>query len=484
MFEKMLAKRALYKAGYNPERIEETVETLLSPKDGILTLDKSFFKDAPKGIGKALAKILPSSSATELRISKRDWNYEPKTSMGTLTAGINARLNFDTFGARYALADVIDALPKTSITSLSIKSCEPDNDTYKAFARSLEKSKLKSLYMEDTDIANYMILDGMLKGICSSPIEKLSLPNNNLSFTALTGFAVAFSKGARIKELDLSFNNIDHIALGQMAENLPPSVETLKLNDVALIDPRNVKNFAEGLVKSGHVKHLELRCTGLDNRTLPLLFPAFQNGVLQSVDLSGNSVDDKTALALADALSDKKCTVCETKLGKTVENRRNTVAGRLRNPVSESVLEKVYAAERANADKQRAAVEREQAFEAVRNAGDNAETLDPFTLAKAGQVDVLIKQPGFSPSDFKRCDEQGKALIVHVAESGALAAAFTAPVWKNPKEMQETWDLVPAEHKRQMDGQDGRPLFQHVKNKVMADFVRNNLKGRSVSAGR
>ena len=34
------------------------------------------------------------------------------------------------------------------------------------------------------------------------------------------------------------------------------------------------------------------------------------------------------------------------------------------------------------------------------------------------------------------------------------------------------------------DGQDGRPSFQHVKNKVMAEFVKNNLKGRSVSAGR
>lgn len=484
MFEKMLAKRALYKAGYKPENIEETVDMLLAPKDGVLTLDKSFFENAPKGIGKALAKILPSSSATELRISKRDWNYEPKTSMGTLTAGINARLNFDTFGARYALADVIDALPKTSITSLSIKSCEPDSDSYKAFARSLPASKLKSLYMEDTDIANFMILEGMLDGICSSPIEKLSLPNNSLSVTALTCFGVAFSKGSHVKEFDLSFNKIDHIALGQMAENLSPSVETLKLNDVALIDPRNVKNFAEGLVKSGHVKHLELRCTGLDYETLPMLFPVFQNGVLQSVDLSGNSIDDKAALALADALSDKKCAVCETKLGQTVKNRRNTIVGRSRNLVSERVLEKVYAAERANADKQRTAVEREQAFETVRNAGNEAETLDAFTLAKAGKVDVLMKQEGFSPSDFKRCDERGKALIVHVAESGALATVFTAPVWKNPKEMQETWDLVPEEHKRQMDGQDGRPSFQHVKNKVMAEFVKNNLKGRSVSAGR
>ena len=39
-----------------------------------------------------------------------------------------------------------------------------------------------------------------------------------------------------------------------------------------------------------------------------------ENGVLQSVDLSGNSVDDKTALALADALSDKKCTAGRTRL--------------------------------------------------------------------------------------------------------------------------------------------------------------------------
>ena len=73
---------------------------------------------------------------------------------------------------------------------------------------------------------------------------------------------------------------------------MSPSVETLKLNDVALIDPRNVKNFAEGLVKSGHVKHLELRCTGLDSETLPMLFPVFHYGVVQCGDLSGNSIDD------------------------------------------------------------------------------------------------------------------------------------------------------------------------------------------------
>ena len=42
MFEKMLAKRALYKAGYNPERIEETVETLLSPNSDRLNPAKPY----------------------------------------------------------------------------------------------------------------------------------------------------------------------------------------------------------------------------------------------------------------------------------------------------------------------------------------------------------------------------------------------------------------------------------------------------------
>lgn len=482
MFEKLMAKRALYKAGYSSEDAEKTAGFLLSPPDGVLTLDESFFKTAPKGVGKALAKILPDSSATELRISEKGWGEkDPFASTARIVRSIvNDKLNFNTFGNRFALADVIDALPKTKIKTLSVKNAQMDVDVYKAFARSLPSSKLETLRMENTDIAERMGLIGMVDGICASPIRKLELPDNDLNSFSLGALAVSFEKGANIEELDLSFNKIGHIRLGEMCERLPESVKTLKLNDVALVTPREVKYMAECLNKSRKgLKRLEMRCSGLDERTLPELFPAFQGGYLQSVDLSGNAIGDKTALALADALKAEGCLISQTHLGDRVSEIRNTVVGRERNPVSDAALAAVNAAEKENAVKIRSIQGREQAVETVRNAGAKAEDLDVFTLAKAGRTDVLFSLNKVKPEDLKKCDADGKALIVHIAETGKVADAFKPEFWKNPKEMQETWDLLSPEHKKQMDGQNGRPLFRQVKNKVMAEFVKNTVQTRN-----
>ena len=285
MFEKLMAKRALYKAGYSSEDAEKTAGFLLSPPDGVLTLDESFFKTAPKGVGKALAKILPDSSATELRISEKGWEEkDPFASTARIVRSIvNDKLNFNTFGDRFALADVIDALPKTKIKTLSVKNAQMDVDVYKAFARSLPSSKLETLRMENTDIAERMGLIGMVDGICASPIRKLELPDNDLNSFSLGALAVSFEKGANIEELDLSFNKIGHIRLGEMCERLPESVKTLKLNDVALVTPREVKYMAECLNKSRKgLKRLEMRCSGLDERTLPELFPHFKGGICKA----------------------------------------------------------------------------------------------------------------------------------------------------------------------------------------------------------
>ncbi len=484
MFEKMLAKRALYKAGFSADRIEAAAKMLLDPPNGILTLDKAFFDSAPKGIGKALAKILPDSSATELRISKRDWDGASSSVSASLVKSVMSGLNFDTFGVRYALADVIDALPKTRITSLSVKSAELDTDVYKAFARSLPKSKIETLRLENTDIASCMTLNGLAKGLCSSSVRKLELPDNDLESIALGCLGVAFEKGSNVEELDLSFNKVGHIRLGELTEKLPPSLKTLKLNDVALVDPRNVGNMADGLVKSGHLKRLEMRCAGLDERTLPELFKAFRAGALESVDLSGNRINDAAALALADVLKEKSCRIVETRLGDKVEEIRNTVVGRKENHVSAGVLAQVKEAERMNAERLKTAEEKQKAVETVASAGENVAVLDAFTLAKAGKTDVLMSRGGLKPSDLKRSDEQGKALVVHIAEAGQLAEVFKPEFWKNPKEMQETWDMLSDEHKVQMDGKDGRPSFQHAKNKVMADFVKNSVRQRSAAETR
>lgn len=484
MFEKILAKRALYKAGFDSARIEAAADMLLSPPNGVLTLDKAFFDSAPKGIGTALAKILPDSAATELRISKRDWSEKAHCATASLTPSVGLNLNFDTFGARYALADVIDALPKTKISALLVKNAELDADVYKAFARSMPKSKLETLHMDNTDIAPNMILDGMLEGVFASPIRSLNLANNDLGSVSLGCLGVAFAKGCSLEELDLSFNLIGHIRLGEMAEKMPPSLKTLKLNDIALVDPRDVGNMAEGLLASGCLKRLELRCTGLDERTLPELFKAFRGGFLESVDLSGNRIDDKTALALAGVLNEKKCRIAETRLGDTVAEIRNTVVGRSSNPVSATALARVNEAERNNANELRMRRDQEKAAAAVAEAGENVAILDAFTLAKAGKADVLMKDKALPASDLKRRDAEGKALIVHVAEAGQLAEVFKPEFWKNPKEMQETWDLVPQERRGQMDGKDGRPSFQHVKNKVMSDFVKNSVRQRSFNESR
>ena len=84
-----------------------------------------------------------------------------------------------------------------------------------------------------------------------------------------------------------------------------------------------------------------------------------------------------------------------------------------------------------------------------------------------------------SAADYARKDDAGKPLLVHIAEAGTLDAVFKPELWKNPADMQKTWDMVPDKFKKQMDGKEGRPSFARNKNRVMAAAVRTAVSVRN-----
>lgn len=90
--------------------------------------------------------------------------------------------------------------------------------------------------------------------------------------------------------------------------------------------------------------------------------------------------------------------------------------------------------------------------------------------------DALAKEnKTLSLEDYRLKNADGYRLIDALAYSKQLNKVFTPERWKSAKEMQSVFDLLPDIHKTQLDGKDGRPNFQTMKNQAMANAVRQRV---------
>lgn len=99
-----------------------------------------------------------------------------------------------------------------------------------------------------------------------------------------------------------------------------------------------------------------------------------------------------------------------------------------------------------------------------------------FDAARDGTLKEFIEENGMpTADDFLKQGADGRTPVALAAESKQLACVFEEKNWANVKDMQRVFDKVPENEKYQLDGKDGRPSYQKVKNAVMAATVRKQV---------
>lgn len=475
MTSRLKAIRLLYKAGYpSQEKAAEVADLLLTPQNGEIVLDYGFFCGAPNGIGETLAQILPDSEASKLTISDHNPVYGcTHTPIALLRTNCNRN-----FGDRLKFDALFGCLNNTKITELSIADAPFGDAAYAALDRTLSETKtLTAFTARHTDIAE-AIRNGVFKArLDSSSLQKLALPDNALSSAEAIAVAEKFGKNGRVSDIDMSENKICSPDIDRFFALLPDAARKLNLNEAALTDRRSAAAVGKGLTLAPQLTDLDVSVTELDSRGAADLFAAFPRTGLLRVNLAGNELRDADGEALAAALSHKDCTIYRTRITEQAAPKRRTFWFTPANVLSAPVLEKIKEAEKKNEAKYAIVLDQEKAREtyAAFSEGEKNDPANIFVAAKAGKIAEVLKKRPLTAADYAQKDEDGKPLLIHIAESQTLDAVFNEKHWNNPKKMQELWDSVPAGFKTQMDGRNGRPSFIRNKNKVMAKAVKTVL---------
>lgn len=472
--DKIKAVSLLYKAGYTQGKAAEMADRLLAPENGEIVLDYKTLTDAPQNIGTTLARILPASSATKLKIDFHNPVYgHTHTPVHLLRTNASR-----SFGDHKKLADLFACLNGTKISTLEINDLPLGDAACAALSKTLTETKtLKNVGIRRCDIGESLRNGTFAPSLTASSVERLGLPDCALNGEDAETLLKSTGKGATLKSLDLSGNNVWKKATGNFLPMLPDAVRELNAARSDLSDWHTAAQVAAGLLKAPQLTDLNLSASGMDDTSCRDIFAVLPKMNVRRLDLSGNALNDNAAKRLVAALSNEDCSVYQTKYAEAPAVPRKTLLGTDENTIGAGTADALRAAEKVNEAKYQTVLDQERAAEAFAVMTDAEKAADPFTAAKAGRIGESLDLKPLKPADFLLADDKGKTLLTHAAEAGCLAQIFEPKRWTNPKDMQALWDKVPEKQRAQMDGKDGRPSFIKAKSTVTAAMLKNRMAG-------
>lgn len=485
MFDTIKAVRTLHRVGYSADEARKTAEMILSPAADTLVLDHDFFRNAPDGVGTAIAKILPSSKARKLVIAAERKSRFDVTPL--LTAGLRQKMGKPSFSVQYGISEIFKALPQTGITELAVCDTKLGSRAYRDLSSVLPKTGIECLRFDNCDFGDAIHSGGIAEAIGKSRLKILELPNDHLLSGHMSAFVNRLGREATAgpERLNLSGNSLHSAEAGKMWKELFARMPGLKSLDVSRMffgDPAGLEALARSLPAAKNLTDMDIGRAALDDAGAPRLFDVLPQTNLLRLNLAGNNLRDASAEKLAEVLATPGCRIYETHFTDSIGKVENSLRDHERNPASAAAAAKVAVAEKRNAERHRVRREQEEArrtYAAPEDAAGFADDTLLFTAAKAGKIADVIALKPLSAADYARKDDAGKPLLVHIAEAGTLDAVFKPELWKNPADMQKTWDMVPDKFKKQMDGKEGRPSFARNKNRVMAAAVRTAVSVRN-----
>ena len=329
------------------------------------------------------------------------------------------------------------ALPATLIRSLNLSRNELGDAGLEALAGSMERSKLESLQIRMNGITDKGC-EKLAASLPKSRMKELDLSSNKITAKGATVLAEAVA-GTYVEKLSLANNDIGNDGAKALAKVLPNS----KVKELDL--------FECGITDEG-AKHLLIALQNPDCRVSKINVNATERYVCGELDTSRLISAELKGMILKAAENNKM--------------RENAREKAIENATKENTSQNV----KAEASK----------IETAKEAVENGMLIKAAYAGCLPDVVSSLASKGQTPSAeaFLTPDENGCTPLSLVCEQKQLAQLLTADNFKNAQDVQKLWNAVPPEHKDQMDGKDGRPNLQKVKNAIMANAVRSAMQAK------
>lgn len=442
--ERLLMIQSLVHHGYPVEEARETVRLFIRPPEEKIVLDGLFFDGMNKTLDEELASKLFALSPVRNVI-------------------------FSSLPRTVPAEEWTDALRQArELREVAVERCPMSRYMIAGLSERLKEGRIRKLRLDSTDIAaNAAYYGTFLSALSASGLETLEMPRNRAMTPGRVRDLTAAVSGLRLKNLDLT----GLPAGGDAFENLPLTLETLKLAELAVPGPELTARMRE----MPALKEIDLEKSVTSPEALTAFFEILPRTGIEKLNLykityaDGGKIGDDAADALIAAMS-----LPDSRLYETGLTHQTKELGRPLYAISPDRMEKIDALERRNHEKIRS----ERDFSGTKENG-NAEHEDLFAVAAAGRIGQILKKRPVSPEEYLQKDRDGKTLIVRVAEARQIDLVFEPKNWTNPRDMQTVWDAVPLRFRNQMDGRDGRPSFIRNKTQVMAAAVKSALNRKT-----
>lgn len=381
-----------------------------------------------------------------------------------------------------SLDAMIDALKQYGIEGVCFSACALGASKTIRFASRMGETDLKTLNL-DTNAIGQSGAAAVFKKLCETKIETVSVANNNLPEKA--GRAVLQGlQTSHVTSLDVTNNPLGDAFVTGLADVLKQKdMKSLTLSHIMMTE-KSAETLAKA-IKTGGVASLDVSRNALSTRGVHSIIKALPETPLKRLNVMTTGLNESEADFLIATLPDTRITdvafsVSERPSDKFTEKLYAYLehpSCRLENANISLPRQSGYETNRLHKalETMRSNARTRIFFQnlAARNANNDApaditlqQALDTGVLKQALDNRRNAGKPLSAEECFRSVGYAQTPFLIYAAEAEMLPLLFSSGNWKDPKEMQKVWNALPEEHRWQMDGKKGRPLFQREKNEV------------------
>ncbi|XP_063045255.1 NACHT, LRR and PYD domains-containing protein 3-like, partial [Engraulis encrasicolus] len=199
--------------------------------------------------------------------------------------------------------------PLCQLDTLKLSECKLTEKSCSSLASALSSgSSLRQLYLNENNLLDSGV--AFLSAALGNPLcqlETLELYDCNLTEKSCSSLGSALSSGSSLRQLDISYNNLRDpgVALLSAALGNPLcQLETLEMYDCNLRE-KSCSSLASALSSGSRLRQLDISYNNLRDPGVALLIAALGNPLcqLETLDVSVSALTEKSCSSLASALS-------------------------------------------------------------------------------------------------------------------------------------------------------------------------------------
>lgn len=363
------------------------------------------------------------------------------------------------------LAKNMHLIPK--VETLDVSGCRIGDNGAAALLKALGKSNVTAFHMEETHVTT-AVGSAFKESLPETKLKKLYAGNNYYMKDDACAELIGILPKTKIEVLNLAKGNVLNKSAAAFEKALPDCSLTVLNIRKAGFSPDGIVLFLNG-VKNSKLIDLDLSQTHQLEQTAQTFTDALPDLPVKKLRYDvWHTYSDEFYDKAAESLRDPRCRIEQPFFG--VDYVRPENAKKITEACDFLKSNAVY----------RLAVAQKAKANAAKDVPDGTGLVEAL---ENGQIKQALSK--HSPLTAKECvkeNDKGVSLISAAARAENLDTLFSAAHWNNAKEYAAAWDQVPAEHRWQMDGKDGRPSFAKTKNEVMKKAVMTMLHKNNARA--